>query len=199
MIKALLFDADGVLFFHTDKLFSDRLIAEYDVQPAKMEHFFTTIFPECLIGNKDIKQELTAKLEDWGWPGTTEELMEYWYSYEHRIDEPLIDYVRKLRQRDIPAFVATNNDHYRAEWLFGRLNIDQTVFDKLYAAGDMGVAKPEGGFFQLILSDLKDYKPEEILLWDDSLANIEGAKAIGMQAELYTDFKDFEAKMSHYV
>jgi putative hydrolase of the HAD superfamily len=198
MIKVLLFDADGVLFFHTDKLFSDRLIADYGVDPVKMEYFFTTIFPECLVGNKDIKQELTDKLDDWGWPGTTEELMEYWYSYEHNIDEPLIDYIRRLRQSGIPSFVATNNDHYRAECLFNNLNIDETVFDKLYAAGDMGVAKPEVTFFQQILDDLDAYVPNEILFWDDSLVNVEAAKAMGLQAELYTTFKDFEQRMKQY-
>ncbi len=199
MIKALLFDADGVLFFHADKLFSERLAEDYGVETTKLEHFFTHIFPECIVGKKDLKIELAGKLEAWGWRGSVDELLDYWFSYERNIDQPLVEYVRNLKHRDIPSYVATNNDHYRAEWLFDALNVDEEVFSKLYAAGDMGVAKPEHKFFEIIFDDLTNLTPGEVLFWDDSEPNLDAARKFGIQAELYSNFNNFNEKMKSYV
>lgn len=199
MIKVILFDADGVLFFHTDKLFSERMILEYGVHPSQMEDFFKNIFPECLIGRLDLKDELLKRLSVWGWPGSVDELLAYWFNYEHNIDKPLIGYIRGLKKDGLIVSVATNNDHYRAESLFHKLNLDESVFDKLYAAGDLGAAKPSKAFFEQISLDLPKALPNEILFWDDNSENVAAAADFGWQAELYTDFNDFKLKMRSYI
>lgn len=199
MIKALLLDADGVLFFHADKLFSERLAKEHGVDADKLEDFFTRIFPECLIGKRDLKAELSNHIEKWGWRGTVDDLLDYWFNYEHKVDQPLIDNIRALKQRGITSYVATNNERYRADWLFRSLNIDDSVFEKLFASGDLGYAKPDPRFFIFVMRDLISYRPDEILFWDDTAANVEAARSAGMAAELYVDYADFRKKIQNYV
>lgn len=197
-VKHLLFDADGVLF-HTDKLFSERIVEEYGANADDVTDFFQNVFPDCVAGQKDLKQELSSHLKAWHWPGTVDDLLNYWFNYEHNVDNQLLRYIGELRQKGITSSVATNNDRHRARAMFDYLNLDETVFDKLYASGEFGILKPDRVFFDKVMSDLPQLQPSEILFWDDSPANVEAAQTFGMQAEYYTSFEAFKGTMKRYV
>ena len=199
MIKVLLFDADGVLLFHTDKIFSVRLSEYLDIPVGRINPFFEKVFGDCLVGLKDLREELAPYAKDWGWQGSIDELLTFWFEYEHNVDQPLINYISALRDKGTKSYVATNNEKYRAEALFGHLNLDQTVFEKLYAAGNLTVLKPDLAFYQKIYDDLIGIKKNEVLLWDDSIQNVEAARNYGFEAELYTTYQNFEVTMEQYV
>lgn len=194
----MLFDADGVLLFHTDKLFSDRLAEELHISPTEVIPFFEEAYIECLVGKQDLKQAIAPYAERWGWPKSIDELLAFWFDYERKVDQPLLDYIANIKTAGILSYVATNNEKYRAEDMFSKLGFSQ-YFEGIYAAGTVGAAKPDGEFFASIYKDMPHLPKDEILFWDDSLVNVEAAKEFGFRAELYTNVENFRHVVSDYV
>jgi putative hydrolase of the HAD superfamily len=55
------------------------------------------------------------------------------------------------------------------------------LFDRVFYSQEMGLAKPSAAIYQQLLLDL-DTLPSRVLFFDDLLANVEGAAAVGIQA-----------------
>jgi putative hydrolase of the HAD superfamily len=60
------------------------------------------------------------------------------------------------------------------------------AFDVIFNSARLGIAKPDPGAFQAVAGALGT-TPERCLFVDDTLTNVEGARAAGMQAEGFTD------------
>src|SRR3989344_5743929 len=105
MIKAILFDADGVLL--KDGMFSEYLKREHDLDIEKLIPFFTGPFRESLVGKADLKKILKPYLKDWGWKKSMDELLDLWFTTGHEIDERLVKYIKNLRKSGIKCYLAT--------------------------------------------------------------------------------------------
>src|SRR5258708_4767313 len=134
MITTLLFDADGVLI--NGAKFSVQLAKDYGISPEKTRSFFTNEFNRCLVGEADLKEELQKHIKGWGWKGSVDELMEYWFRVEHTIDQDLILYIQQLRSQGIKCFVATNQEKYRAKYMLENMRFAQS-FDGVLASAHL--------------------------------------------------------------
>lgn len=191
MITALIFDADGVLV--NGEQFSETLARDYDVDKVKEKEFFTTHFQECLIGEADLKESIAPYLSSFGWKGSVDDFLEYWFKAGHRLDEPLIDYIQKLRRAGKQVALATNQEKYRTDYMLKHMGFED-AFDKIYSSAHLGLKKPAVEFFAKVVEDLHVPK-SEVLFWDDDQRNIEGAKEYGIYAEFYTNYDSFLATM----
>jgi HAD superfamily hydrolase (TIGR01509 family) len=72
-------------------------------------------------------------------------------------------------------------------------------FDGMFSSAYIGCGKEDRAFFAHILHKLDNLQAQEILFWDDSLANIGIARQAGLQAEQYSDFVRFCERMHGYV
>lgn len=107
-----------------------------------------------------------------------------------------VAYIQELRAKGITAVVATNNERHRAQYMLEKMGFSDS-FDKLYASGHLGHAKPAREFFAHIVDDLGVSK-DNVLLWDDDMMNIEGARQYGIAAEFYEGYEQFLATMKRY-
>lgn len=196
MIKVLIFDADGVLI--NGDIFSKRFSKEYNIDISKINPFFDGSFKDCLVGKTDLKEAIIPYLEEWGWKDGVDNFLEYWFSSEHSIDQELIDYIQNYQNSGIKCVMATNQEKYRAEYMFNKIGFVNS-FDKMYVSAHLGHTKTNVEFFDKLVKDLGDTKKDEILFWDDDIENINTAKEFGINAELYTTFKDFKQKMKDYL
>ena len=196
MIKVLIFDADGVLI--NGDIFSKRFSKEYNIDISKINPFFDGPFKDCLIGKADLKEAIIPYLEEWGWKDGVDNFLEYWFSTEHSIDHELIDYIQEYRKNGIKCVMATNQEKYRAEYLFNKIGFVNS-FDKMYVSAHLGHKKTNKEFFEKLVNDLDGIKKDEILFWDDDIENINTAKEFGINAELYTTFEDFKQKIKNYI
>ena len=57
-------------------------------------------------------------------------------------------------------------------------------FDSVVVSADIGMIKPQPGIYKRALQDL-GVEAEEAVFIDDAGVNVDGAKAVGMQAILY--------------
>ena len=65
MIKALLFDADGVLV--NGEMFSNHLLRDHGLDSEVTAPFFKGPFTDCVIGKADLKAVIAPYLQQWGW------------------------------------------------------------------------------------------------------------------------------------
>jgi len=192
MITTLIFDADGVLI--NGESFSETLARDYDVDHAKEKEFFTTKFQECLVGEADLKESVAPYLTSFGWKGSVDEFLDYWFKAGHSLDEPLMTYVKKLREAGLRVVLATNQEKYRTEYMLEHMGFAD-AFDKIYSSAHLGLKKPAVEFFAHVVDDLGTSK-DEVLFWDDDQRNIDGATEYGIRAEFYSDYASFLAKMT---
>ena len=68
-------------------------------------------------------------------------------------------------------------------------------FDELFTIDNIEFRKPSKLAFAEVAKAL-ELQPEECLMIDDSPLNTAGAEAAGMQAMLYSSFKDFKIHLS---
>jgi putative hydrolase of the HAD superfamily len=191
MIKLALYDADGVLI-HTE-LATIELERRYGVPQSLSQEFFTKEWNAILIGKEDTKEKMAPYLKKWGWHGSVEDYQKFWFEFEHKIDQKIIRHIQELRAKGIICAVATNQDRYRTAYLLENMGFGE-CFDAIFASAHLGKAKPDKEFFNLILQEY-NYKPTEVVFWDDSAANVEAAKNIGITARIYKNFEDYKDTM----
>jgi len=95
-----------------------------------------------------------------------------------------VDILKALKRGKIPVFAITNwnQDKFReALQRFDFLN----SFDGIVVSGDEGLLKPDREIFELF-SRRYGVKPETAVFIDDSIKNVEGARAAGMHALHFT-------------
>ncbi len=192
MIKAVLFDADGVLL--TGERFSRKLAKDYGISTDITEPFFKGPFKECIIGNADLKELLPQYLQKWGWQKSVDDFLDEWFESEHKIDEQLVQYIQDLRKKGIKCYLATNQEKYRVQYMLDKMGFSE-CFDKVYASSHLGHRKPAMEFYSKVVEDL-GLEKSQILFWDDTSENIDAANQFGLKAELYTSFEDFKDTMN---
>lgn len=184
MIKALLIDGDGIVMKPRDKYFSERLREEgYDFPEEREKEFFKEIYPDIRLGKKDLRIEVEKLMRDWGWDGTVDELLKYWFSYENDLDEEVIDILQKLRKNGIKVYLASDHSEYRKNDLWDRVGLKK-YFDGYFFSCDLGVTKDDVKFFEKVLDELS-LQSIEVMFLDDEEENVGVARKMGIRADVY--------------
>ena len=191
-VKAVVFDADGVLIFPWR--FANYLTDNHGITREMTRPFFTGPFLQCLVGQADLKEEIRPFLPQWGWTDSVDALLQLWFAVENAPDPQMMSVVAALRQNGFICCLATNQEKYRFQYMQEEMGF-AARFDHLFASCTLGCLKPDTSYYQQITATL-DLAPSEILFWDDSSRNIEGARAFGWQAEQFTDYKQFMGDMT---
>lgn len=195
MISTILFDVDGVLVVGDP--FSATLAREQNITTDMTAAFFRGPFEQCLIGKADLKAELASYLPAWGWRGSVEAFLNLWFTTGQQLDEALLATARQLRQKGTRCYLATNQERYRTDYLLTQMGLARQ-FDGCFSSADLGYTKNHPAFFQAVLRALPGVQANEVLFWDDSPANVETARAVGLHAEVYTTFANFQQRLPLY-
>ena len=148
MIKAIIFDADGVVITN-DLYFSQQLERDYGISTATTEPFFKGDFQDCLIGKADLKEKLAKHIKDWNWQGTVNDLLDYWFKCEHNVNKKLIKDIQKLRAKGIKCYLATNQEKYRTDYITKKMGFGNFL-DGIFSSAHIGHTKPNKKFFEHI-------------------------------------------------
>jgi len=196
MIKAVLLDADGVVIKNHD-YFSNRYKKDYgkSLNDDVIVNFFRNEYKQTAIGKANLKELLKERLDEWGWKGSVDELLKYWFEGEKELDDEVLRAVNKLREKGVKVCLASDNEKYRAEYLLNTVGI-KPLFDDTFFSCFVGYTKSEPEFFKAIIESL-NLKPEEIVYFDDDQKNVDIAKELGIDARFYdsiSQIKEFLEK-----
>lgn len=195
LIQAVLFDADGVVV-HPNR-FGEYLAREHGLAHAHTRDFFQGVFLECLVGRADLRTAIAPFLARWGWPDTVDAFLERWFREEDAPDERMLAVIAEMRQRGIPCYLATNQEHYRLAYMREQMGFGQ-IFDGIFASAEIGAMKHDRAFYSAVTAALT-LPADAILFWDDSAGNVDAARAYGWRAEHYSDFATFQAAMQRSI
>lgn len=196
-MRCVLFDVDGVIVhgFHADpgrrRRWDSHIEADLGVDPEVFsQRFIKGVFGrDVIIGRKSLVEALDEFLPDVGFRGSSLSFAHYWLARDSQLNLPLLDIVRRLRSAGgVKLMLATNQEHLRAQHLWGTLGL-QHVFDDIFYSARLGIAKPDHGFFERLTERIgpQDEPPLPI---DDSRQVIDAANAFGWEAVLYEDLAD---------
>jgi len=171
MIKLILFDVDGIVIVGRKHLFSERLAVEHNISPELIQEFFEKDFRECSFGCADLKEKITPYLEKWGWKGTVEDILKYWFEAEREVNNEVLDIVKKIRSQEILCYIATRQEKYRMDYIWNEIGLSEH-FDGYFSTCDIGVDKNDVKFFEYVIKTLPDIKYSDIFFLDDKQKNI---------------------------
>lgn len=191
-IKAVIFDFGGVLCFHpTEDRFAriatllgvsmPRLLEifwanriEYDAGLLDSRAYWTKV---AAAADKPMDDALFARL------GQLE--IELWNNFDGRV----FAWAAHLKANGIRTGMLSNLPRSLGEALLGTPGL-LDVFDHLTLSYRMKIVKPDSAIYYHAAHGLI-VPPSQVLFLDDKPENVEGARAIGMQAELYSTWEAF--------
>lgn len=192
----IFFDLDGVLIngFHSnpDKTNRwDRNI-EQDLgikQEELTANFFETSFMDVIIGKQDCKEALQEALPSFSESVSAEQLMQYWFEKDSEFNQDVMAIVQALSELpEVKLYIATNQEHYRADFLWNDAGL-KNYFEDIYYSARLGCLKEDPDYFSQIVREL--HLPDKnVLFFDDSPKNIDVAKQFGWDAVIFDDIND---------
>lgn len=180
--EALLIDADGVLQRTADDW--------YDVLLGLGGHGFPEACFELerpsLRGEGSFRDHLQTYLDSNGLTCTVDDVLTPWLSIE--VDEGAMAVVAAARAAGTRCYLATNQQSVRAAHMREVLRYED-LLDGCFYSYELGAAKPDPAYFERIAARL-DLPAGRMLFVDDRVDNVEGARAVGMLAEVVPQHDD---------
>lgn len=146
---------------------------------ALHQEFFGPHWDDILLGRAGLMDRLKPALQKIAPHLTPDEFLSYWFNKDSRIFAPLLRELSLARSAGIRVYLATNQEHLRAEHLMARQLLAESV-DGIFYSARLGAKKPDPEFFIRVQAAL-GLSGDEILLIDDSLKNIDAAITVGWQ------------------
>jgi len=187
-------DVDGVVVRPRHKYFSEKYSEEYGVPLTEIMPFFKGEYKKAAKGEVNIKDILPAYLSKWGWNGTVDDFLSYWFRGERTVDVNVLDVLRQLRREGKKVYLVSDNEKERANYVMTVVGL-KDEFDGAFFSYEYGYTKDDPDFFQKIVDKLK-VKPVDVDYWDDDPKNVAVAKSVGISAKVYTSFEVFQKHLS---
>ena len=199
--KVLMMDVDGVLVSgrpSDDRHLFAELEADLGLSPDRLRQTFFTPFWEAIVtGREGLTERLTPVLAEIAPRVSAERLIAYWFENDSRVDQAVLSAVQRYRDRGLPVFLATNQEHLRADYLMRQVGLGAHVDGIIYSAA-LGHLKPSAEFFERAAA-IAAAAPEDIVLVDDTLANVEAARQAGWSAVHWTGDGSLDEELARYL
>lgn len=196
MTRAVLFDVDGVLIhgYHAKPekqvKWDATMLADLGVDPERFRHeFIYDIFiKKVIVGQMSLLEALDRTLPRLGYRGPSMAFVGYWLSRDSNVNAPLLAVVHRLKAAGARLYIATNQEHMRAQWLWQQLRFGE-VFEDIFHSSRVGAIKPNKPYFDWVDNRLGP-RVEPPLFFDDSEEVVKGARAHGWEAVQFDDLED---------
>jgi putative hydrolase of the HAD superfamily len=193
VIDTVLLDLGNVLLFHDNALLSRRFAERCGLSPEEIDRRLGTNFWADLnvgrLQGEAVRREACRVIGVELSAGEFHAL----FNCHFTIHEEVLPLVEGLVGRVRLALLSnTNSEH--AAWFLPRLPLLRR-FDAVLLSHEVGLAKPDPGFYRAGLERL-GARPETTAFFDDIPAYVEAARALGIHAERFTDAPTFARQLA---
>jgi putative hydrolase of the HAD superfamily len=183
-LKALMVDVDGVVIVPHPDGWAVDLEADLGITSAKLQtHFFTPHWNDVVLGRAGLHERLGPVLAEHAPHLTSHQLAAYWFAKDAELDRALLADLATLRATGVQLHLATIQEHERAGYLWTTLGL-RDHFDAMHYAADIGWKKTDPEFYAAVEART-GFSGAELLLLDDTAANVEAARAAGWGGALW--------------
>jgi putative hydrolase of the HAD superfamily len=182
-VTTVLFDADGVLQAPVERwrpAFGNRFALADDTLDAIAQSVLATELDHLTRGD-GFPDALAVVLHKWDLAEHTTDVLNIFNAI--LVDAGVLEVVQALRARGVRCHLATNQQSNRARHMSDVIGY-KNLFDREFYSCQLGIAKPDIGFFKFILSDLQ-VPPSSVLFIDDREENVTNALAAGLNASVF--------------
>jgi len=193
--SAVVFDVGNVLYGWDPDSFLIRQITDDEARLRFIEDVDLWGWHDSLDGGRPF-DEAAAELSE-KFPAYAQLISAWGERFGETISDPVPGVhaiVEELDAKGVPLFAITNFSadfwtpfHERERTFFGR-------FRDIVVSGEEKLLKPDPAIYYLALERF-GLKPDEALFIDDREINVEGARAVGMDAHLFTSAEDLRERL----
>jgi HAD superfamily hydrolase (TIGR01509 family) len=186
MIKALLFDYDGVITAGVkDGIPATRLASNLGISYDEAAMWIVSIWDGFSTGMMSESEAWQKIEEQYGKPIAPKQ-RNIWYTWDELLPIPkMLELVRKLKEKGYPVGLASNVLPVTAQLI--RKNGGYDEFDFLVLSYQAGARKPDTKIYDTAMANLKDIPAEEVLFLDDRKPCTDAAGKLGMKTILVTN------------
>jgi HAD superfamily hydrolase (TIGR01509 family) len=106
-----------------------------------------------------------------------------------KINDSLVDFIKSIKN-DYKVALLSNATSTFLTRILNKYNYLYELFDFIVISSDVKMVKPDAEIFNFLINKV-GVRAEESLMIDDNIANIEGAKAAGIDGILYKNMEEF--------
>lgn len=151
-------------------------------------YFFNNDYRQCQLGENDLIQSLPRYLEKWGWQLSTEEFIRFWFETDLVVNKNLEKLMADLYKINVPVYVASNQEKYRAEFLDKNLTLLSKV-RRVFYSYKYGCLKSDPQFFTRVQSELR-IDSANLIYVDNNVENLDVAESLGWITYRFTSEVD---------
>jgi epoxide hydrolase-like predicted phosphatase len=185
-VRAVLFDIGGVLEMTPRSDWRDGWAARLGVTPSAFEEQVGAIWEPGSVGAASLQEleRLTADAFGLGDADVSALMDDAWAEYVGTLNQELARYFASLRPRVRTGILSNSfvGAREREQELYGF----EDMCDVIVYSHEVGWMKPDPRIYHAACDRL-GCAAEDAVLLDDLPANVDGARAVGMHAVLFTD------------
>ena len=199
-VRAVIFDFGGVLCFHPPEEKFARIAEVFGIPVSRLFEIFWANRADYDAGALDqraywsrVAQQAGASFDEAKLPLLARLEVELWNAFDERV----LGWASHLQAMGFGTAILSN----LPETLGHELRVVPGFldpFDHVTFSYELRVVKPDPAIYRDAIQGLR-VEPGEALFLDDKLENVEGALAVGLQAELYSTWEEFlETTLKRY-
>lgn len=189
MYKNIIFDYGQVIIsfdpYYMTKCYIDNEAACKELSEIIFDRLYWDRLDNGSITDDEVKAEIIKRVPE-EYCDAAVKVYDNWY-YNNPVISETAELIRELKQNGAKLYLLSNISIGFAEnWQkIPEVSKILSLFDGLVFSGPIGMNKPNRDIFEYLLKKY-DLKAEECIFIDDSEKNINGAKAAGINAILFT-------------
>jgi putative hydrolase of the HAD superfamily len=194
MIKAVIFDLNGIFIQSSDLSESERFKKDFNVSAQDFFPKLESVLEKIRQPNSGGSfQYWKPILKEWKVNLSEREFWDYMFGVE-KVSETMVSFARELKNKGMKVFILSNTLKEAALYYREHYPWMDEAIDKLYFSFQTGFKKPDKRAWENILSD-NNLKPEECIYFDDQEKHLQGCQSVGIKSFLFTNEKDLQNKI----
>ena len=197
MIKAIIWDLEGVILYTNDADISTSVARRLGVPASKVDEVFNSEINDAVDRGEFTHDEFWNRfLQQLNLPREYKKHLEAFFHNDFLIDGKVVEDIREYRKNYRTGLLTNFSDAARP-MLEGKWNVEN-AFDEMVVSCEIKMIKPEAGIYRYILGKL-NCEAQEAIFIDDKPINVDGARAIGMHAFQFTDRNSMNQEIDRIV